>query len=161
MSAAILIRKASLLKAIEDAEQSWAQYQDAYEKAKVRYQQEARQSWFDREEYRWRSLRDYLSRCLKNGTPVTDRGIKESIDDNDKWSIRWPDTYSEKIPSTFTIDGVEYGKRVYPTTAVASLKSALDAIVQETVSWTLLKSLGYGSLDWLFTAAVRVDIEAQ
>lgn len=150
------ISKAKLLAAIDAVQAAEKQKIADYETAKRLYAARQKALWIREEMPRLKNLRNMISKALANHTLVTREMVEDALGSSRRGSY-----YSSQVPTwsmpnvtEFEIDGHRFYKIVPQTSKYDSLRLALNAIEDDTVTPSALTSIGFRNLGDLFRAAI-------
>lgn len=148
------INKAKLLKAIDAAQAAEAKQREEYEVAKVAYVLQLQRQWRRDELPRLKNLRDLLTTAIKRDWLVTREMVDDALGKSNRYYSSSLPVWGEPSISEFTYGGQRYNKVFLQTAKYNSLRAALEAIEDDTVTPSALQSIGFKELGYLFRAAI-------
>lgn len=134
------INRKTIIAAIDTTLATHQKATAKYQADVVKWQADRREEWMRTEAPKWKALRDLITARLRSGKPVTAKDAKPTF-------------------SAYFEDRKPYSSEVEPPRCpveqLTSLRAALMAIEDDTVTYASLKAMGYKDLEWVFSAAVR------
>lgn len=155
------VSKSAILQAIENAIAQQERRDTEYQAGLELYKREVRDTWFRESQPRWRSLRDYLSKALKNDAPIREEEVKVAMNDRGRYGVTLPDFYNDKIPNgSFSAGGKTYhsDRLASGLTDLYALRDFLNALENDRVTWSALKAIGFEKLEWVFRLGAKLDV---
>lgn len=140
--------KSALLTAINHALSVYDSETERFERESAEWYVKDLEAWHAKCGQQWTDFFTTARRALRNGKPITESMLPRMLDG---YRGRAISTYERPSrPAEKDVRGVPY----LDVVKLQSLKAALEAINDDTVTPNQLSQLGYKQLEWLFKSAV-------
>jgi hypothetical protein len=147
-----------LIDTIDQAEATFQDQDAVWKEALAWWRQEEYDKWLAQNTEKWRGLRDYLTKHLRDGRPIVHDEIQDMMGPSERYASS--NLYSRcwnrpDSPGQISFGGyIVKPPRGLPAYS-SGLKATLLAIADDTISDHQLKQLGFANLEQLFRVAVQ------
>lgn len=138
------IRRVALIATIDAALTQHDKAMNEYRRQVRVWKAQRRADWDKESAPRWKALRNTINARMRAGKPITQADVRLSMVNLIDHQFDARDPYNHEVEAPRC-----------PVDRLKSLRSALAAITDDTVTPSSLRSLGYRELEWVFAAAIK------